>query len=60
MAIDYPNDPVEGYDIWDSHKDYPLEDWQYQVANNYTRRGYWSWVRSQIELAEFDEEDKEH
>jgi len=30
--------------------DYPLEDWRYQVANNYTRLGYWDWVALQREM----------
>jgi len=23
---------------------YPIEDWQYAVANGDTRRGYWEWA----------------
>lgn len=29
---------------WDKDEDYPVEDWQYEVANNDTRLGYWAWV----------------
>jgi len=25
---------------WASHPDFPVEDWQYEVQNNYTRIGY--------------------
>lgn len=42
------NEPLEGYGYWDSHPEAPFEDWQYQVANNDTRRGYWEWVRVEI------------
>jgi len=32
-------------DHWSEDPDYPVEDWQYKVANNDTRLGYWEWVR---------------
>lgn len=28
---------------------YPMSDWQYEVANNYTKLGYVEWVEHQIE-----------
>lgn len=31
------------------HPDYPPEDWQYEVANGDTRKGYWKWVFAQIQ-----------
>lgn len=33
---------------WGEHPKHPLEDWQLQVANNETRRGYWEWVEAQL------------
>ena len=29
---------------WWSDPDHPVADWQYAVANNDTRLGYWEWV----------------
>jgi hypothetical protein len=29
---------------WDDHPDYPVKDWQYEVANGDTRLGYWDWI----------------
>jgi hypothetical protein len=48
-VTDYPNEPLQGYDIWDSYPQFPVTDWQYEVGNNDTRRGYWSWVRAKLE-----------
>jgi len=31
---------------WGEHPDYPVEDWQYMVANGDTRQGYWEWVEA--------------
>jgi hypothetical protein len=42
---------------WKEHPDYPFEDWQYEVANNSTRRGYWAWVADCIESATPQETD---
>ncbi len=33
---------------WEGHPDHPISDWQYLVANNDTRLGYWEWVASQL------------
>ncbi|MFC1457777.1 hypothetical protein ACETIH_13805 [Microvirga arabica] len=38
--------------VWDDHPDYPSEDWQYEVGNGDTRRGYWDWVAAKLEEAE--------
>jgi hypothetical protein len=37
------------YGPWGSHPKYPVTDWQYEVASDYTRRGYWEWVAARIE-----------
>ncbi len=29
---------------WGEDKVFPVQDWQYEVANNDTRLGYWEWV----------------
>ncbi len=34
---------------WGQHPDFPLEDWQHQVANNETRQGYWSFVEAAVD-----------
>lgn len=34
---------------WGAHADYPVEDWQYEVANGDTRLGYWDWVTNKTE-----------
>ena len=33
---------------WDDHPLYPVEDWQYEVANGDTRQSYVEWVNSRI------------
>ena len=30
--------------------DYPVADWQDEVANGDTRKGYWDWVIAQVDL----------
>lgn len=34
---------------WDNHPDYPVSDWQREVAEGDTRLGYAEWVRAQME-----------
>lgn len=36
--------PTKDTDYWGEDPLYTLEHWKYEVANNYTRRGYWEWV----------------
>ncbi|MCK0441260.1 hypothetical protein MUG78_17820 [Gordonia alkaliphila] len=36
---------------WREHRDWPVESWQYEVANGDTRQGYWEWVLKNIEEA---------
>ena len=33
--------------IWAEHPDFPVEDWQHEVANDETRQSYWDWVLKQ-------------
>ena len=35
---------------WDEDEKYPVKDWQYEVANDYTRIGYLEWVEHTKEL----------
>ena len=35
-------------DYWSSHPLYPVDDWQYEVANGDTRQGYWEWVGAKL------------
>ena len=37
-------EPPDGLNYWAEHPKFPLKDWQYSVANNDTRVGYWEWV----------------
>ena len=37
----------EGY--WIAHPDYPLTDWQSEVANDDTRQSYYMWVCARIQ-----------
>lgn len=39
----------KGY--WAGHPDWPAEDWQAEVANGDTRRGYWDWVQAGMDQA---------
>ena len=34
--------------LWGEHMDYPVEDWQAEVACGDTRLGYWDWVMAQM------------
>jgi hypothetical protein len=44
---------IAGIDsVWDDHPDFPSEDWQHEVENGDTRRGYWDWVAAKLEEAE--------
>ena len=49
MAIITDNNLKAHY--WDNDPDYPVEDWQYEVANGDTRLGYREWVEHQKEEA---------
>lgn len=40
--------PVAPFKVWDEYPGHPVEDWQYEVSMNDTRRGYWAWVREQL------------
>jgi len=48
------NIPLNGYSVWDSHPDFPVEDWMQEVSEDATRRGYWEWVRAKMEEDVFD------
>lgn len=41
-------------DYWGEDPSYPVEDWQHEVANGNTRRGYWEWVASRREQDGFE------
>lgn len=32
------------------HPAFPLSDWRYEVANEYTNAGYWAWLSGRIKL----------
>lgn len=39
---------ADKYGYWNQHPEFPFADWQYEVANNDTRAGYWEWVATQL------------
>lgn len=39
---------------WGEHPQHDVASWQYAIANEDTRQGYWEWVADQIA---FDKED---
>lgn len=43
------NKLAEKFGLWVGHPDFKVCVWQYEVANNDTRLGYWDWVVAQIE-----------
>lgn len=45
-------------DYWAEHPDYPVADWQHEVAEDNTRQSYREWVLQRLEEA-WDEEDEE-
>ena len=44
---------------WNSHPTHSVTDWQQEVNENNTRRGYWEWVAAQIEEEDDNSEDEE-
>lgn len=38
-------------DPWAAAEDYPVEQWQHEVAEDDTRLGYWDWVQHQKDMA---------
>lgn len=56
---DHPNIPVGAGYMWGEHPLYPVQDWQHEVSNDDTRRGYWTWVRAKLEEACEDRANKE-
>lgn len=34
---------------WGEHHKHSLEEWKYEVENDYTRHGYWEWVANRVE-----------
>lgn len=44
-------------DLWSEHEEYPRDDWEFEVSNGDTLRGYREWVRSKI-LEKHDEDNR--
>lgn len=42
---EWSNEPLDGFERWDSYPDYPVEEWKKDVAEDNTRFGYWAWVK---------------
>lgn len=47
MWID-EQDLITKFGVWGEHRDYPVADWKYEMANDDTRSGYWEWVANRI------------
>ena len=45
--------------FWGEHPDFPAAEWQHEVANDGTRKGYWEWVKAKIEASDEDDPDEE-
>jgi len=39
---------------WDNHPEYPVVDWQHEIANGDTRQSYKDWVNNQLEEVSCD------
>jgi hypothetical protein len=50
-----PSPSTPDQDSWIDEQDFPMADWRYEVANEYTRRGYADWVAAMREEAREDE-----
>lgn len=42
---------------WGELPDYPVADWQAEVADDNTRQGYWEWVESKLEDADANDDE---
>jgi len=40
---------IKEADVWADYSEHRVSDWQHEVANGDTRRGYWEWVTAKIE-----------
>ena len=45
--------------LWGEHPDFPVDEWQQEVASDDTRRGYWEWVKAKIEEADEETDEEE-
>jgi hypothetical protein len=43
---------------WDEHAIPVVDDWEYEVANGYTRLGYWDWVIEKLESGDYEREEE--
>ncbi|MGX1201105.1 hypothetical protein [Marinobacter sp. MBR-105] len=55
-ATDFDQHPELGDNFWGSDPQFPVADWQQEVANDDTRLGYWDWVQVQREQADDEHE----
>lgn len=47
-SMEYDTGHHRLHPTWGSHPDFPVEDWQYEVANDDTRLGYADWLSSKL------------
>jgi hypothetical protein len=58
-APDPVGDLIAEHGYWGVLEDFPVEDWQYEVANGDTRESYWGWVVNRPPTEEEEEEEGE-
>lgn len=46
------NELITKYGNWGSHPRFDVDSWVSEVAAGDTRRGYWDWVLSEMEIHE--------
>lgn len=56
-ASEFYDTPELGADYWGEDADFPVGDWQFEVANDDTRLGYWDWVLTHREHAEAEAQE---
>jgi hypothetical protein len=44
---------------WEEHPDHPVQVWQDEASNDYTRLGYWEWCAARIDNESIESEDEE-
>lgn len=48
---------IEEFGYWGEHPRHSVAEWQTEVENNDTRRGYWEWCATIVECEGINEEE---
>lgn len=54
VEADLHPEAEDARDANQSHEEFPLTDWQYEVNNEYTNLDYWSWLSHQLECRDHE------